>query len=79
MKYGNIRVTLGGRDMTHMPPPQYCTPTPPPTCKYIDYPHYKGEVIDIELDTARGIYYHSAGLGGRMSNKVTPVTNYVAR
>ena len=58
-------------------PPHSRTPPPPHSREYTDFPHYQGEVIDIDSKNALGTSTRAVELTELLEDTVTPGTNNV--
>ena len=65
---------------SHYPNPiHYRTPLPPPAREYTDFPHYEGEVINIDSENARGTDIRAVEPMASLEESVTPGTTDVPK
>ena len=60
-------------------PSHYLTPPPPPTREYTDFPHYEGEVIDIDSEKLCGTPIRAVEPMASLEESVTPGTTDVPK
>ena len=60
-------------------PSHYRTPPPPPAREYTDFPHYEGEVINIDSENARGTDIRAVEPMASLEESVTPGTTDVPK
>ena len=56
----------------------YRTPPPPPR-EYTEFPHFEGEVVDIDSENARGTEIRAVEPMATLEESVTPATHDVAK
>ena len=70
---------FGLGDGPHSNPMHYRTPPPPPAREYTDFPHYEGEVINIDSENARGTDICAVEPMASLEESVTPSTTDVPK